>query len=187
MQGFLYAFQDPRQMFKLLLNWLHFLGLDTLYHEGHHQLGLLGTQTFHSWLNIIHPEVINIDDYDVLLKTTPDPDEVLRPFILSIFNQAFVVFSEPFRTQIVLLWLRYEAQTKKATAKEIKVTNPIILYLVFFFCRKLQCNVWAKKVKFMESALFVYMYLKGKIFFFQIFFSRTDCTDLYGSNLTKIR
>ena len=120
-QGFLYAFQDPRQMFKLLLNWLHFLGLDTLYHEGHHQLGLLGTQTFHSWLNIIHPEVINIDDYDVLLKTTPDPDEVLRPFILSIFNQAFVVFSEPFRTQIVLLWLRYEAQTKKATAKEIKV------------------------------------------------------------------
>ena len=126
MQGFLYAFQDPRQMFKLLLNWLHFLGLDTLYHEGHHQLGLLGTQTFHSWLNIIHPEVINIDDYDVLLKTTPDPDEVLRPFILSIFNQAFVVFSEPFRTQIVLLWLRYEAQTKKATAKEIKV-NMIIL------------------------------------------------------------
>ena len=122
-QGFLYAFQDPRQMFKLLLNWLHFLGLDTLYHEGHHQLGLLGTQTFHSWLNIIHPEVINIDDYDVLLKTTPDPDEVLRPFILSIFNQAFVVFSEPFRTQIVLLWLKYEAQTKKATAKEIKVNT----------------------------------------------------------------
>ena len=62
LQGFLYAFGDPRQIFKLLLAWLHFLGLD-FYHESQHELGLLGTQTFHSWLNVIHPEVVNIGSY----------------------------------------------------------------------------------------------------------------------------
>ena len=70
----------------------------------------------------IHFFLFYLDDQDVLLKVNPDPD-VFRPFIVSLFNQAFMVFPEPFRTQIVLLWLKYEAQVKKATAKEIKVTQ----------------------------------------------------------------
>ena len=41
LQGFIYAFGDPRQVFKLLLAWLHFLGVD-IYHENQYELGLLG-------------------------------------------------------------------------------------------------------------------------------------------------
>ena len=85
-----------------------------------------GTQTFHSWLSITHPEVINLDDHDVLLKVNPDED-VLRNFVKTIFKQAMTVFPEPFKTQIVVLWLKYEGQVKKATSKEIKAETMEIL------------------------------------------------------------
>ena len=37
------------------------------------------------------------------------------------------IFPEPFKTQIVILWLKYEGQVKKATSKEIKAETMEIL------------------------------------------------------------
>ena len=53
LQGFIYAFGDPRQVFKLLLAWLHFLGVD-IYHENQYELGLLG-----KWSHCVNSTILS--------------------------------------------------------------------------------------------------------------------------------
>ena len=134
--GFLYQFKDQNQVFKLFLAFLHFLGLD-LFQDDPEVLGVLGSQSLHDWLGINHPEVIDQDDFQssgVLLQTFGRPPKTA--FIKAIFQQATRSFGEPFKTQIMLMYLKYESENyandisegqdvskkamKKAKAKEIK-------------------------------------------------------------------
>ena len=131
LEGLLYQFQDPCQVFKLYLSFLHFLGLD-LYYEDSIEIGLLGTQGFHQWLGINHPEVHDLDDPETLPRVTPDRT-AFAAFIDGLFRQGITAFNEPFKTQLILLWLKYEAdnvnessglqdfsKAKKSKAKELK-------------------------------------------------------------------
>ena len=46
LDGFLFQFQDQRQVFKLFLAFLPLIGLDGLYCDDQDLLGFLGTQSF---------------------------------------------------------------------------------------------------------------------------------------------
>ena len=132
LEGLLYQFQDPCQVFKLYLSFLHFLGLD-LYYEDSIECGLLGTQAFHNWVGSNHPQIHDIDDKNggtLLLGGVVKPEAT---FIQCLFEQGIAAFTEPFRTQIILLWLKYEcdnlndysleqplSKAKKSKAKELK-------------------------------------------------------------------
>ncbi len=132
LDGFIFQIRDQRQMFKLLLGFLHFAGLGDLFSDQSGTLGYLGTQTFQDWLGINHPETLQQDDQDssgILLEV--ETNRHAREFIKSVFLQAANVFQEPFRTQIILLYIKFEAnhldehqeslsKAKKAKAKEIK-------------------------------------------------------------------
>ena len=57
LDGFLFQFQDQRQIFKLFLTFLPLLGLNNLYSDDDGDLlGFLGTQCFQDWLGINHPQ-----------------------------------------------------------------------------------------------------------------------------------
>ena len=57
LDGFLFQFQDQRQIFKLFLTFLPLLGLNSLYSDDDGDLlGFLGTQCFQDWLGINHPQ-----------------------------------------------------------------------------------------------------------------------------------
>ena len=139
LEGLLYQFQDPCQVFKLYLSFLHFLGLD-LYYEDSIELGLLGTQAFHNWVGSNHPQIHDIDDENGTLLlvggvVNPEGKKAKATFIQCLFEQGIAAFAEPFRTQIILLWLKYEcdnlndysleqqqslSKAKKSKAKELK-------------------------------------------------------------------
>ena len=57
LDGFLFQFQDQRQIFKLFLTFLPLLGLNNLYSDDDGDLlSFLGTQCFQDWLGINHPQ-----------------------------------------------------------------------------------------------------------------------------------
>ena len=64
LDGFLFQFQDQRQIFKLFLTFLPLLGLNNLYSDDDGDLlGFLGTQCFQDWLGINHPQGKYIKEY----------------------------------------------------------------------------------------------------------------------------
>ena len=130
LEGLLYQFQDPCQVFKLYLSFFHFLGLD-LYYEDSIELGLLGTQAFHDWVGSNHPQIHDIDDpNDGTLMGVNPGKKAYAAFVHCLLEQGIAAFAEPFRTQIILLWLKYEcdnlneslevSKAKKSKAKELK-------------------------------------------------------------------
>ena len=86
-------------------------------------------------MGIDHPEVHDLDDLQTLPRVNPDRT-AFAPFIDGLFRQGIAAFGEPFKTQLILLWLKYEAdnvneslsfgsglqvsKAKKSKAKELK-------------------------------------------------------------------
>lgn len=96
LDGFLYQFRDKSQVLKLFLAFLHFFGLEGLL-EDDELLGFLGSQSFHDWLGINHPEVISQDDYTGVLSKTNHWDAKTKAFAKALFTQAVDAFEEPFK------------------------------------------------------------------------------------------
>ena len=136
LDGFLFQFRDPSSVFKLILCFLNFLGVDLDDEE--FSTGSLGTQAFQEWLGISHSDAVEIGQEGILLEAQPGLD-VVKDFIKNLFRQCISVTKEPFKTELILLMLKFEAnhvdipedgdvkKAKKAKAKDIKTMTMSLL------------------------------------------------------------
>jgi hypothetical protein len=142
LDGLLFQFQDQGQVFKIFVAFIAFLEAGhQVLNDDPYDLNYLGSQSFHEWIGLTHADIINQDDSEigVLLKINTDIKQ-FKTFIQTCFSAAFKAFKEPFKTQIVLLWLKYEttlnleledfedlSKAKKAKVKQIKAKTMAIL------------------------------------------------------------
>ncbi len=141
---FLFQFAERDQKLKLVLSFLHFLGVDV----DDRRQGFFPYVALSSVLGLDSTETSSVDvDWSpdilapVLQSTVPDyvEDESLQEFCRSVFSHASKALDNRSRTQLVGLWLHFEmsvaeksskiatSAARKAKAKEIKALVKNIL------------------------------------------------------------
>ena len=132
---FLFTFSEPQMLPKLLLCMLDFLGLR--FWQSHFECGILETQTHRDYLGLTYTETLTteIEWSSAVQKIKPSflEDNSFQEFCRSFFSQTVHVLKEPLKTQMILLWLKFEEKvfqgtsfpndgnkTKKAKVKELK-------------------------------------------------------------------
>ncbi|TRY74407.1 hypothetical protein TCAL_06336 [Tigriopus californicus] len=129
---FLFQFTEPHMCFKLILTCLKFLG----FHSEDHRLELItvNSQTMRDVLRFSKPECqsVDLDWSSILSPTNPgwQEDQSFESFCRNVFSQGSRILSEPYKTQLIVLWLGFEKQVfdhrlltapkKKPLVKELK-------------------------------------------------------------------
>ena len=117
-QDFLFQFPmtssmstNSRPFFNLILGFLRHLGIDV--NEPQFEIfGVLSTHTHEIKFENYSPENIRVDEKlicNMMQNVSPNVmDASLREFIRNIFKALSKTMKEPYKTQIVILWLRFE-------------------------------------------------------------------------------
>ena len=110
-------------MFNLTLGFLRNLGVEMLESDLE-VFGILSTHTFIVQMGVNSPENIGIDDKslcgDIMQKVSADIlcDVTLETFTRNVFSSLSKIMEEPYKTQIILLWLRFEKSLAEASFKK---------------------------------------------------------------------
>ena len=116
-----YLFQFPSSsfstnstsLFQLILSFLHHFGCK-LQESAFEIFGILSTQQFGLKLGTMSPEQICVDEEsicgNILQKVSADLflDPNMESFMRNVFLTLTKTIKEPFKTQIILLWIRFE-------------------------------------------------------------------------------
>lgn len=110
---FLFVFFEPRIQLKMFLCAFDFLvGPEMVFKTASFDLSVLGTQGCVKYLALDRSETLasELDWTGVLRRTSPDPaaDKSYQDFCRNAFAQASEKASEPLRTELTLLWIRFE-------------------------------------------------------------------------------
>lgn len=129
---YLFQFTEPHMSFKLILTFLKFLGIRSEDHP--FELITVNSQTMTDALHFSTPECQSVDlEWNSILSSTNpswQEDPSFEAFCRNVFSQGSRVLPEPYKTQLIVLWLEFENQVfdqrvltapkKKPLVKELK-------------------------------------------------------------------
>ena len=133
-----YLFQFPSSsftrnntsIFNLILCFLRHFGVN-LRESEFEIFGVLSTQTFGLNLELTSPEYIGVDEEaicgDIMQKVSTNflVDSNLETFIRNVFSTLSKKLKEPFKTQIILLWLRFEKDLAETSFQDCSDLNQL--------------------------------------------------------------
>jgi hypothetical protein len=120
-QGYLFQFPplstttNSRAMFYLILGFIRHFGVN-IRDENLGIFGVLSTQTFRNKLGFDFQENVNVDDRSlcngVLQSVSPDyfVDSSFELFLRKVLLALSKTMKEPYKTQVILIWLRFEKE-----------------------------------------------------------------------------
>ena len=135
-QGYLFQFPQPsnttnsKAMFYLILGFIRHFGIN-IRDVNLGIFGVLSTQTFRNKFGFDFQENINIDDRSlcngVLQSVSPDyfVDPTFEMFLRNVLLALSKTIKEPYKTQVILIWLRFEKELMEVNSQRCDSADQI--------------------------------------------------------------